>query len=549
MPPTVSGKLPRERGWTRSPGPFPARSTIPSPSRAGSRRDAPLSAESAAVVDLGSNTARVLIARRGAGAHVEVVDELDRRLALARRLDESGRLPPEALDAVVEAIADFRAVAEGAGARGVRVVGTAAVREARNGPALAKRVAELDVALEVADAPLEGRYAFLGAVYGMPVSSGVLVDLGGGSLDLVRFRDRVLVDTATLPLGTLRARARFLPSDPPTDEEAQALYEWTRKAVRAAGFRRLGKGEALVVTGGAARNLAKIDRARRPRYPVAVLHGYELRRARLHAATESLRSLGSRAGSVPGLNPERADTIVAGALVLSAVADALRTKRLLISGQGLREGVLRDGLGEALPSPAQVREDSVETLLGRFRLADPGRPGRRRDLALAIAAGVDAGLGAALGESLGHAARLLDVGAAIGFYNRHRSAAELALESDLGGFSHRSLAEVAALLRVAEKPAWRIRQLAPLLRAADEAPLRRGAAVLALADELLRREPPRSRRSPADLVSVRDSVLRVRPAGGRAWPPGVISERVREHLGVGLTVVEAGDERRRAERS
>ena len=510
------------------------------PSRADSRRYAPLPAESAAVVDLGSNTARVLIARLGAGAHVEVVDELGRRLALARRLDERGRLPPEALEAVLEAIADFRAVASGAGASDLRVVGTAAVREARNSSDLAERVAEMEVALEVADAPLEGRYAFLGAVYGIPVSSGVLVDLGGGSLDLVRFHDRALQATATLPLGTLRARARFLSSDPPTDAQAQSLYEWTRKAVRAAGFRRLGADEALVVTGGAARNLAKVDRARRPRYPVAVLHGYEIRRGRLRAATESLRSLGSRASSVPGLNPDRADTIVAGALVLSAVADATRAKRLLVSGQGLREGVLRDGLGDALPPPAQVREDSVDTLLGRFRLADRGRPDRRRDLARAIAARLDAALDAELGESLGHAARLLDVGAAIGFYNRHRTAAELALESDLAGFSHRSLAEVAALLRLAEKPGWRIRQLAPLLRAADQARLRRGAAVLALADELLRREPPRLRRSTAELFSLRGSVLRVRPAGGRAWPPGVISERVREELGVRLTVVGAG---------
>lgn len=488
----------------------------------------------------------MLVARRGAGAHVEVVDELDRRLALAGRLDGRGRLMPDAVDAVIEAITDFRAVAEGAGAGDVRVVGTAAVREARNRPQLVSRVAEMGIDIEVADASAEARYAFLGAVYGMPVSSGVLVDLGGGSLDLARFRDRTLVETATIPAGTLLARARFLAGDPPTEAEAEELHEWTRKSVRAAGFRRLGRDEALVVTGGAARNLAKIDRARRPRYPVAALHGYELRRARLRATTELLRSLGSRAGSVPGLNPKRVDTIAAGALVLGGAADAMRAKRLLVSGQGLREGVLRDGLGETLPPPEQVREDSVDSLLGRFRLSDPGRPARRRDLAREISQQVDAGLGAGLGESLGHAARLLDVGAAIGFYNRHRSAAELTLESDLAGFSHRSLAEIAALLRLAGKPAWRIRQLAPLLRPSDHALLRRGAAVLALADELTRREPPHSRCTPAELLAMTGSALRVRPPDGGAWQPGVISERVREELGVRLEIAGAGDERHRA---
>ena len=307
-----------------------------------------------------------------------------------------------------------------------------------------------------------------------------------------------------------------------------------REAIRTSGVGRLARGEALVGTGGALRNLARIDRARRSRYPVSLLHGYGLRRGRLRRLAELLAAPDASArAATPGLNPQRAETIVAGALVLGAAADALGARELLVSGQGLREGVLRDALGERLP--AQVREDAVDSLLARFRLADPGRPERRAALAAELAASLGLDLAADLADALRQAARLLEVGAAVGFYNRHRNAAELALESDLAGFSHRALAQTAALLRLAEKPRWRIAPLAPLLRLADEPALRRAATVLALADELLRREPPESR-GDTPTVSSEGGALAVRVAGGEAWLPGAIALRVREQLGRELRV-------------
>jgi exopolyphosphatase/guanosine-5'-triphosphate,3'-diphosphate pyrophosphatase len=495
--------------------------------------------ERVAVVDVGSNTARVLVARRAAGAHVEVLDELGHRLELARRLDERGALPPDAIEAVVAALRDFRALALGAGADGLRVVATSAVRDARNGAELARQVRELGLELDVLDGASEGRFAFLGAVYGVPVDSGVLVDLGGGSMELSRFRDRELTASVTLPLGTLRARARFLADDPPSEQQAEALRGAVRDAVQRSGMGRLARGEALVATGGAARNLAKIDRARRSRYPVALLHGYALGRERLRRLAEQLAGPDARArAATPGLNPQRAETIVAGALVLGAAADALGARELLVSGQGLREGVLRDALGERLPAPSCVREDAVDSLLARFALADAGRPERRAALARELAETLDLELAPELADALRQAARLLEVGAAVGFYNRHRNAAELALESDLAGFSHRALAQIAALLRLAEKPRWRVAQLAPLLRAADEPELHRAATVLALADELLRREPPDSRGATTALSS-NGGALHVRPADGVAWQPGAIAERVREQFGRELRVAGA----------
>ncbi len=494
-----------------------------------------LTPERIAVVDVGSNTARVLVAQRAVGAHIEVVDELGDRLELARRLD--GRaLPPDAIEAVVAALSDFLAVARGSGSSDPRVVATSAVREARNSEELVRQVAELGLRLEVADGEDEGRYAVLGAVYGVPVDSGVLVDLGGGSMELSRFRDRGLLESVTLPLGTLRARARFLADDPPTAKQISALQEATREAVRGSGLGRPRRGEAVVATGGAARNLAKIDRARRSRYPVPVLHGYALRRGRLRALTELLATRAARERLMPGLNPQRVETIVAGALVLGAAVEALGARELLVSGQGLREGVLRDALGARLPTPDRVRGDSVASLLARFRLGDPGRPTRRAALVSEIAACIEPRLTPELADALGHAAQLLDVGAAVGFYNRHRNAAELALESDLAGFEHRALAQMAALLRLAEKPRWRVAQLAPLLREGDEPELRRAAAVLALADELLRREPPDADGS-VPLVSSDGAVLSVRSSGAQGWRADPITRRVREQFGQELRMV------------
>ena len=427
-------------------------------------------------------------------------------------------------------------------------MGTSALRDAVNGPELLDGLRErFGLDIRIIDGKLEGHYGFLGAVHGLPIEHGLVIDIGGGSVEFARFRERRIEGLWSFPLGTLRAGRRYLGDDPPTDEQIEALSAATASVLIEAPIPRLKRNERLIGTGGAIRNVAKIDRRRRRRvYPVPRLHGYEMRRGRVAKVGALLRSMAAEErGSIAGLNPGRAETIVAGATVLEAAMQTLNARSLVVSGQGLREGVIRGMLGElppselrsTLPEPQAVRAASVQALAARFARADAAASQRRTWTAIELVnrSGVD--LGPNLPELIGYAATVIDAGAAIDFYNRERVAADIVMATDLAGFSHLMIAELAALLLLVERPGFDVHRFAPLLSADEREHLDVAAAALALAFELDRRMPPGATQGLEARFRKKAITLRV-PSGIGTLPEPVVS-RVEQAFGRRVEV-EAG---------
>lgn len=484
-----------------------------------------------------------------AGGHLEVVEELRLPLRLGAALDDEGRLSDEACDRLAAALEDFLAISRAAGSERLVAVGTSALRDATNGRELLARLRDrFGLEIRIIDGQLEGHYSFLGAVHGLPVEHGTVIDIGGGSVEFARFRDRRVEGLWSFPLGTLRAGGRYLGDDPPTEEQIAELRAATEAALRDAPIPPLKRGERLVGTGGAIRNVAKIDRRRRRRvYPVPRLHGYEMRRGRVAKVSALLRSMPSgNRGSIPGLNPSRSETIVAGVTVLETAMQTLKARSLVVSGQGLREGVVRGMLGElpptelatALPDPRAVRRASVRALAARFASIDASASQRRTWAALELIDRADAEVGPNLRELIGYAATMIDAGAAIDFYNRERVAADIVMTTDLAGFSHLMIAELAALLLLVEQASFDVHRFAPLLSADERGRLDLAAAALALGFELYRRVPPSSISGFETTVTKKTLGLRVPNGIGRLPEPLV--KRVERAFGRRVVVEVAG---------
>lgn len=454
------------------------------------------------MIDIGSNTGRAVVIQPRPGGHLEVIEEARLPLRLGAALDDDGRLGADAYTRLAEAIEVFLAVSNAAGAERVLAVGTSALREATNGAELIGRVRDrFGLEIRVIDGEQEGHYGFLGAVHGLPVEHGMLIDIGGGSVELARFHERRVEGLWSFRLGTLHAGARFLRDDPPSERQVTRLQAATEAALREANVPRLGRGERLVGTGGAIRNVAKIDRRRRRRtYPVPRLHGYEVRRGRIAKVANLLRSLSSSERSgIPGLNPGRVETIVAGVTVLETVMSLTDAGTLIVSGQGLREGVVRGALGEALPpadlmttlpDPRRVRDASMRALAARFAHLDGGAAQRQTWTALELAACAGLAVGEDVEELIGYAATMVGVGAAIDFYNRERVAAGIVTTTDLSGFSHLMIAELAALLHLIDDATFDVHRFAPLVSRDERDHLDVAAAALSLSLELHRRVAP-----------------------------------------------------------
>ncbi len=227
---------------------------------------------------------------------------------------------------------------------------TAATRDAENGPAFIERIrGRLGIEVRILSGDEEARYGFLGAVRGLPVERGVLFDLGGGSMQVSHFRQR-----------------RLTP-DPPSTREVRRLREHARASLEKAGVGRLEKGEQLVGTGGTLRNLAKIDRRAREDYPIMRLHGYELGRRQVKAIAGLLAERKQKKREqVPGLNDDRGDSIVGGSLAIQTLMEVLEAPDVVVSGQGVREGLAVSLATEVLPDPAEVRQSSIAALVSRF---------------------------------------------------------------------------------------------------------------------------------------------------------------------------------------
>jgi exopolyphosphatase/guanosine-5'-triphosphate,3'-diphosphate pyrophosphatase len=443
-----------------------------------------------AVIDVGSNSGRVVCYLVDAAGQLRILATSRAALRLVRDVEDDKRLSQRAIERTLVALRDFRAVARGAGARKIVGVATAALRDAANGQALIRRVRrELGFPLRIIDGEREARLGFLGAVRGLPVERGVLFDLGGGSLQLIRFKNRRLLRSISLPLGALRLSNRFLRHDPPREEEQHRLRAHVGRKLAKAGFGRLAKGEELVGTGGTIRNLASVDRRSR-NYPIARLHGYSLSRKRVAeiAALLASRRLAERE-RISGLSDERGDSIVGGALAILALLETLEAERIQVSGQGVREGLAYSLSDGQLPAVAEVQARSIASLTARFATYDRATAARRRLVAAALHGSLDPRAPLEVVTALDNAAELLDLGRSLDYFYRYEHAAEIVVATEMLGFSHRDVALIAAILYSAREEGPGPKAWSPLLREADFGPITRAGLVLALADDVEERCP------------------------------------------------------------
>ncbi len=442
-----------------------------------------------AVADIGSNSARLLVVRPTDQGHLDVLADARVALRLMRDVDVAGRLSRPAQQRTTQTLQAFTTIARRHGARSVSVVATSAVRDATNRDAFVAEVQRrTGLVITVLSGEDEARLALVGAVSALPVEAGAVVDLGGGSMEVAAFARRRFRAGVTLPLGALRLGDAFLDHDPPRADEVTALREHVRNTLDTVDITNLRDAGSLVGTGGTIRALAK---AARSRGAVAVnrLHGYQLRRRDVVDLVDRLGRLPSaRRTSVRGISSTRAESVLGGALVVDELLALTGADSIMVSGYGVRQGVILDQMDLATLRPRQVRDASVGAVLDRLRGAT-GRSQRRRLLVSALGAILAPKLDANLLDMTSHAARLVDAGAGLDHYGRWPESANLATTADLDGFTHAELATVAAVLLCAGEVAvpTALRRESGVSRAGLQA----AGTLLALADDIDRRLPPR----------------------------------------------------------
>ena len=296
-------------------------------------------ARDAAVIDIGSNSVRLVVYRLEGRAIWTVFNE--KVLAgLGRDLARTGTLSPEGIETALAAVRRFRAVLESAQPGAVFVAATAAVRDASDGPAFVKRVQdETGFKIRVLSGMEEANYAALGVLAGAPLAQGVVGDLGGSSLELTTVGHGRVGEGITLPLGPL-ALAASGPFDP---VKVRAAVERCLTQANAQKF----KTATFHAVGGAWRNLALLQ-MRMSDYPLRIVHQYGLSAADAQEAARFIaqQSKGSL-DRIEGMSRKRSETLPYAATVLDGLIDHLGIQEISLSAFGLREGLLFEAMSSA----------------------------------------------------------------------------------------------------------------------------------------------------------------------------------------------------------
>src|SRR5687768_3239979 len=404
-------------------------------------------------------------------------------------VEASGELSEASMAHAPESLIRMATLARQLGASQIKAAATSAVREATNGNIFIDLVREeTGLRVRLLDGQSEARLSFRSAQahFDLGIGRAVVMDIGGGSLELSLSADGVIERLLSLPFGAIRLTEQFLGART-RRRDVRALRSAVRDGIRGCLPVRDWRGAQVIGSGGTFTNLAGVFLARQGVQTARTTHGTRVPRVELEHILDMLQEASPEdRAAVPGLNPARADIIVAGFAVAAEVLARLETRELTVSAYGIREGLLLESarVAPTLADPGAARERSVREFAERCHYEAPhSQHVQRLALQLFDAIGPRLGLSSVDRAILADAALLHDVGYHINYDKHHKHSYHLILHAELLGMSPEEQVAIANVARYhrGAAPRRKHRNFGPLDRSLRRR-IRRLAALLRIAD-------------------------------------------------------------------
>jgi exopolyphosphatase/guanosine-5'-triphosphate,3'-diphosphate pyrophosphatase len=445
-----------------------------------------------AAIDVGSNSVHMIVAEVNREGYVEVIDRVKEMVRLGRRSFTTGLLTGDAMDLTVQTLAYFRRLAALRQVTRIRAVATSAVREANNRAEFIRRIRrETGLSVEIISGHDEAQLIFDAARHALGLDGGpyLLIDMGGGSVELVLVKDAHPLWMKSFKLGAARLSERFFADDPPTAAQRKRLLEHLDDELGDL-MRRVRKARIVraIGTSGTINTLIAMARATRGE-ELGRLHGASATAAEIAKITAQVLEVNAAARvDLPGLDAKRVDQIAAAAMLTDFVLRSSGAPELTACTWAMREGVLL-GLTHQKPprcKPVAIRRRSVETLAARFAGDNlHGRHVAKLALSLFDATAKVLRLHDDSRELLEYAALLHDIGHVIEHDRHNRHSYYLIKNAELLGFDPVEIEVIALAARGHRKQGAKydsaeLRALSP----ANRRLVRSLAAILRIADAL-----------------------------------------------------------------
>ncbi|MBO6263572.1 MAG: Ppx/GppA family phosphatase [Clostridia bacterium] len=298
--------------------------------------------EKIGIIDLGSNSARLVIVELLGDGHFFVVDQLKEAVRLGKDMERDGFLKPQRIAETLKTLKMFKKLCDAYGIEKIIAVATAAVRRAKNQRSFLDEVATTcGIKLRVLSAEEEALYVYRGVINTMDVPKGVIFEIGGGSTKIVHYNRKNLLNYETLPFGAITLTELFSGDGLAPEEQAAKIEEFFTEQLKHIEWLKDVEPEAqLIGVGGSFRSLCKLCKMKK-KSPIATIHNYTISQGDFEDVYNMLKVLDlDKKKRIKGISSGRADILPSALAAINSFIKYMNFENVVISSCGLREGIM-----------------------------------------------------------------------------------------------------------------------------------------------------------------------------------------------------------------
>ena len=399
--------------------------------------------EKIGIIDLGSNSARLVIVNLFTEGHFMVVDELKESVRLGQDMDRDGFLKPQRVAETIRTLRMFKRLCDASGVNRIIAVATAAVRRAKNQRSFLDEIqATCNIRLRVLSEEEEATLVYRGVINTMDIPKGLILEIGGGSTKIVYYNRRNMLGYATLPFGAVTLTDLFAGDCTPEEAAAKIEEFFTEQLKKQPWLKEVDPEAQMIGVGGSFRNLFKISKLVK-KYPLDTVHNYHITVEDFTSIYDMIKVLDiDKRKKIRGLSPARADIMPAAMAIVKSFVSYMNIEKFTIGGAGLREGIM---FNQAVPMTIEkpisdVLSYSLETLV-RYYDCDPKHVSHVVHLSIQLFKQLRVlhKFSRQYLKVLKIAASLHDCGMRIKFYNHQKHSCYMILNSSIYGATHREI--------------------------------------------------------------------------------------------------------------
>lgn len=400
--------------------------------------------EKIAIIDLGSNTARLLLVEVRENGHFQIIDQLKEAPRLGEGMERDGFLKPQRIQETIRVLKMFRKLCDANGIERIIAVATAAVRRAKNQRSFLDEVsATCGIKLRVLSAEEEAMYVYRGVINTMDVPKGLILEIGGGSTKIVYYNRRNLLNYETLPFGAITLTELFASDNLDPVKQAEKIEEFfTEQLKRIEWLKDVDPEVQMIGVGGSFRNLCRMTKIMK-KYPLKSIHNYVVNDTDFNHVYNLLKSLDlDRKKKIKGLSSGRADILPNALSAIAAFKKYMNLGNVIISASGLRTGIMFNyAVPMTMDKPiSDVLTYSLNTITDFY-----GCNQTHTDHVVNLSIQLFKQLRVLHKfprqylKILKVAAHMYDTGRRVGYYNFEKHSGYIILNSQINGISHRDL--------------------------------------------------------------------------------------------------------------